>query len=145
MGWWRWALVSPDGVAPSRTVDVSTSVNLPLRHEVQKFSSGTGSPRWSRKKGRKTVVVVVWCSILQLSHAACLLTGVLTLTVHSVDETKASILPELVELTNDEHGHVRLAGLDTVVNILSLLDTGQSLPVTVVQTVIVFTARMTCS
>jgi len=67
------------------------------------------------------------------------------LTVYSVDETKASILPELVELTNDEHGHVRLAGLDTVVNILSLLDTGQSLSVTVVQTVIVFTARMTCS
>jgi len=33
--------------------------NLPLHHKVQKFSSGTGSPGWSRKKGRKTVVV--WC------------------------------------------------------------------------------------
>jgi len=58
-GWWRWALVSPDGVAPSRMVGVSASVNLPLHHEVQKFSSSTGSPGWSRKKGRKTVVVVV--------------------------------------------------------------------------------------
>jgi len=29
-GWWRWALVSLDGVAPSRMVDVSASVNLPL-------------------------------------------------------------------------------------------------------------------
>ena len=58
-GWWRWALVSPDGVAPSRIVWVSASVNLPLHHKVQKFSSGTGSPGWSRKKGRKTVVVVV--------------------------------------------------------------------------------------
>jgi len=37
---------------------VSASVNLPLHHQVQKFSSGTGSRRWSRKKGRKTVVVV---------------------------------------------------------------------------------------
>ena len=54
----RWALVSPDGVAPSRMVSVSVSVNLPLHHKVQKFSSGTGSPGWSRKKGRKTVVVV---------------------------------------------------------------------------------------
>jgi len=36
---------------------VSASVNLPLHHKVQKFSSGTGSPGWSRKKGRKTVVV----------------------------------------------------------------------------------------
>jgi len=26
-------------------VSVSASVNLPLHHEVQKFSSGTGSPR----------------------------------------------------------------------------------------------------
>jgi len=52
--WWRWALVSPDGVAPSQMVVVSASVNhinLPLHHKVQKFSSGTGSPGWSRKKG----------------------------------------------------------------------------------------------
>ena len=58
-GRWRWALVSPDEVAPSRMVGVSASVNLPLHHKVQKFSSGTGSPGWSRKKGRKTVVVLV--------------------------------------------------------------------------------------
>jgi len=38
---------------------VSASVNLPLHHKVQKFSSGTGSPGWSQKKGRKTVVVVM--------------------------------------------------------------------------------------
>jgi len=40
-------------------VGVSASVNLPLHHEVQKFSSGTSSPGWSGKKGRKMVVVVV--------------------------------------------------------------------------------------
>jgi len=57
--WWSWAQVSLDGVAPSRMVGVSASVNLPLRHKVQKFSSGTGLPGWSRKKGHKTVVVVV--------------------------------------------------------------------------------------
>ena len=38
---------------------VSASVNLPLYHKVQKFSSGTGLPGWSRKKGHKMVVVVV--------------------------------------------------------------------------------------
>jgi len=43
-------------------VSVSASVNLPLHHKVQKFSSGTGSPSWSRKKGRKTVVV--WCDVV---------------------------------------------------------------------------------
>ena len=52
-------MVSLDGVAPSRMVCVSASVNLPLHDKVQKFSSGTGSPGWSRKKGGKTVVV--WC------------------------------------------------------------------------------------
>jgi len=59
-GWWRWVLVSPDGMAPSRMVSVSASVNLPLHHKVQKFSSGTVSPGWSRKKGRKTVVIWWW-------------------------------------------------------------------------------------
>jgi len=38
---------------------VSASVNLPLHHKVQKFSAGTGSPGWSQKNGRKTVVVEV--------------------------------------------------------------------------------------
>jgi len=35
-GWWRWALVSPDGVAPSWMVSVSASVNslLALAHPV---------------------------------------------------------------------------------------------------------------
>ena len=56
-GWWRWELVSPDGVARSRMVGVSASVNLPLHYKVQKFSSGTGSPGWSQKNGRKMVVV----------------------------------------------------------------------------------------
>jgi len=50
-------MVSPDGVALSRIACVSASVNL--HHKVQKFSSGIDSPRWSQKKDRKTVVVVV--------------------------------------------------------------------------------------
>jgi len=41
---------------------VSASVNLPLHHKVQKFSSGTGSPGWSRKKGCKTGVCVCYSS-----------------------------------------------------------------------------------
>jgi len=52
-------LVSLDGVAPIRMVAVSASLNLPLHHKVQKFSSGTGSPGWSQKKGRKMVVVLL--------------------------------------------------------------------------------------
>ena len=44
----------------------------------------------------------------------------------SLEQTKSAILPELVELTNDEESYVRLAGLETVVNILTLLDDGQS-------------------
>jgi len=36
---------------------VSASVNLPLHHKVQKFSSGTGSPGWSRKGAVKRLCV----------------------------------------------------------------------------------------
>jgi len=48
-------------------VSVSASINLPLHRTVQKFSSGAGSPGWSWKKGRKTVVVcvVVGCKVLR--------------------------------------------------------------------------------
>ena len=61
-GWRRWALVSPDGVAPSRMVGVSASVNLPLHHKVQKFSSGTGSPGWSWGPGERAVNRL-WCGV----------------------------------------------------------------------------------
>jgi len=37
------------------------SVNLHSHHKVQKFSSGTGSPGWSPKKGRKMVVCMYVC------------------------------------------------------------------------------------
>ena len=58
-GWWRWALVSPDGVAPSWMVGVSASVNLPLHHTVQKFLFWHWLTQVVPEKGRKTVVV--WC------------------------------------------------------------------------------------
>jgi len=45
-------------------VCVSASVNLALHDKVQKFSSGAGSPGWSWKKGRKTVVV---CGVVLLT------------------------------------------------------------------------------
>ena len=46
-------------------------------------------------------------------------------TISSLEATKCAILPELVELTNDEESSVRLAGLETVVNVLGLLDDGR--------------------
>jgi len=46
-GWWSWALVSPDGMAPSRMVSVSASINLPLHHEVQLISPCTIKSRSS--------------------------------------------------------------------------------------------------
>jgi len=52
--------VSPDGVAPSRMVGVSASVNLSLHHKVQKFSSGTGSPGSEGSPGIKMAVKRLW-------------------------------------------------------------------------------------
>jgi len=62
---------SPAGVAPSRMVSVSASVNLPLHlhHKVQKFSSGIGSPGWSWKKGRKKMWYVrIFCMTVYCMH-----------------------------------------------------------------------------
>jgi hypothetical protein len=43
-----------------------------------------------------------------------------------LESTKTAILPELVELANDEEATVRIVGLETVVGILTLFDEGQS-------------------
>jgi len=67
-GWWRWALFSPDGVAQSRMVGMSASVNLPLHCKVQKFSSGISSPGSSQNKGRK-MVVVLWWSLFTIQYS----------------------------------------------------------------------------
>jgi len=58
MGWWRWALVSPDGVVPSRMVGVSASVNLPLHHQSSEVLLWHRLTRVGLEMGRKTVV---WC------------------------------------------------------------------------------------
>ena len=52
---------------------MSTSVSLSLHHKVQKFSSGTGSPGWQRKKGRKMVVcvTVINLHIIVTLHQDC--------------------------------------------------------------------------
>jgi len=47
-------------------VNVSASVNLPWHHKVQKFSSGTGSPRWSQKK-RAIKQLWWWCYMIFLA------------------------------------------------------------------------------
>ena len=60
-GWWRWALASPDGVAPGRMVSVSASVNLPLHHKVQKFSSFTAHPGDPGKRAVKQLWW--WCGV----------------------------------------------------------------------------------
>ena len=57
-GWWRWALVSPDGVAPSRMVSVSVSVNLPLHHKVHSLLA-PAHPGGPRKRAVKRFWL--WC------------------------------------------------------------------------------------
>jgi len=55
-GWWRWALVSLDGVAPNQMVSVSASVNLPL-HESR---SSLLAPAHLGGPGKRAVKPL-WC------------------------------------------------------------------------------------
>jgi len=57
VGWWRWALISPDGVAPNRMVGVSASVNFPLHHKVQSSLLGPAHPGGPGKRAVKRM----WC------------------------------------------------------------------------------------
>ena len=49
------------------------------------------------------------------------------LLFNRLESTQIIIIPELVELTNDEETSVRLAGLETITNLLSLLDDGEGM------------------
>jgi len=49
------ALVSPDGVAPSRMVSVFASVNLPLHHKKPEVLF------WHRGPGKRAVKRLWWC------------------------------------------------------------------------------------
>jgi len=56
-GWWRWALVSPDGVAPSWMVGVSASVNLPLLIKSRSSLLAPAHPGGPGKRAKKWL----WC------------------------------------------------------------------------------------
>jgi len=51
--WWRWALVSADGVVPSRMVSVSAFVNLPLHHKSRSSLLALAHPGGTRKRAVK--------------------------------------------------------------------------------------------
>jgi len=103
--WWRWALVNPDGVAPIRMVIVSASVNLPLHHKIQKFSSGTGSPGSSRKKGRKTVVVV-WLIVATVAHLSYCWAVVVEAAYRPHDANRHIPISHLLSLWRHSHYEV---------------------------------------
>jgi len=59
-GWWRWALVSPDGVAPRRMVCVSASVNLPCTIKSRSSLLAPAHPGGPGKRAVKRLCGVVW-------------------------------------------------------------------------------------
>ena len=68
-GWWRWALVSPDGVTPNRMVCVSVSVNLPFTINSRSFVAPThlGEP------GKRAIKWLWWCGVpLLMRNMLCL-------------------------------------------------------------------------
>ena len=64
-GWWRWALLSPDGVTPSRMVGVSAFVNLPLHHKSRSSLLAPAHLGGPRKRAVK------WLWILGYSFCDC--------------------------------------------------------------------------
>lgn len=43
-----------------------------------------------------------------------------------VDDTRTELLPELVDLAEDEESSVRLAAFDTIINLMEMMDGGES-------------------
>jgi len=70
-GWWRWALLSPDGAAPNRMVTVPASVDLPLHHKDRGSLLAPAHPGGPRKRAIKwlwlSVVVVVVVVVVEMN------------------------------------------------------------------------------
>jgi len=58
-GWWRWALVSLDGVVPSQMVGVCLLLIFPCIMKSRNSLLAPAHLDGPRNKGHKTVVVVV--------------------------------------------------------------------------------------
>lgn len=43
-----------------------------------------------------------------------------------VEDTRMELLPELMKLTEDEESAVRLAAFDTTINLMEIMDSGES-------------------
>ena len=69
-GWWRWALISLDRVAPTQMVGVSASVNLPLHPCTIKSRSSFLAPVHQGGTGKRAVkrlcVCVCVCVLLAI-------------------------------------------------------------------------------
>ncbi|TKS65102.1 Serine/threonine-protein phosphatase 4 regulatory subunit 4 [Collichthys lucidus] len=75
----------------------------------------------------------------QLSHslqarlASCRILGKVACKFdsHMMDDTRTELLPELVELAEDEESSVRLAAFDTIINLMEMMDSDDRLHVVV--------------
>ena len=70
---------------------MSASVSLPLHHKVKQFSSGTGSPGWSGRKGRKMVVVVVNGLVKLVSEPVFNMSTILNITTFAETSIPGSL------------------------------------------------------
>lgn len=43
-----------------------------------------------------------------------------------VEDTRVELLPELMKLTEDEESAVRLTAFDTIINLMEIMDSGES-------------------
>lgn len=55
-----------------------------------------------------------------------LLGQLLSCYLFRVEDTRMELLPELLKLTEDEENAVRLAAFDTIINLMEIMDSGES-------------------
>jgi len=60
-GWWRWALLSLDRVAPIRMVGVSANVNLPCTIKSRSSLLAAAHPGGP---GKRAVKRLWWCGVV---------------------------------------------------------------------------------
>uniref|UniRef100_A0A3Q3NEC8 Protein phosphatase 4, regulatory subunit 4 n=1 Tax=Labrus bergylta TaxID=56723 RepID=A0A3Q3NEC8_9LABR len=62
------------------------------------------------------------CQDVEFEVRACMCRQLESIARATVDDTRTELLPELVELAEDEESNVRLAAFDTIINLMEMMD-----------------------
>uniref|UniRef100_A0A3Q3XC71 Uncharacterized protein n=1 Tax=Mola mola TaxID=94237 RepID=A0A3Q3XC71_MOLML len=131
---WLETLLSAINALPKETIKQEQVLN-PLLCQSQLCHSpqarlascrilGKVAAKFDSQRVKKELLPLVrsLCQDVEFEVRACMCRQLEIIARAAVDDTRTELLPELVELAEDEESSVRLAAFDTIINLMEIMD-----------------------